>query len=101
MDIVNAIAKVRFSSARPQRINIHKSGQLVAELLCLEPGQEVKVNSGQRLYYVIRGTATLATADKKDELPMGQFAAAEPDEKHSIINASEQRVICLTVGYSG
>jgi quercetin dioxygenase-like cupin family protein len=98
MNIVNAIAKARFGSARPQRVQLHKGDGLRAELLCMEPGQELKVGSGQWVYYVVTGTATLTAATGDRELPTGQFAASDPKEKHTVANASERRLICLSVG---
>ncbi len=98
MDIVNAIAKVRFGSAKPQRIVLHKGDSGPAELLCLESGQKVQVKSGQWCYYVITSKATLTTNGTTIELPMGQFAATEKDEPHTLSNDSEERLICLAFG---
>ena len=97
MDIVNAIAKVRFASAKPQRIQLHKSDSLVAELLCFEPGQNLKVDGGPSCYYVVTGTAVIDGGGGAGELPAGQFATAAKDESHAIANAGEQRLVCLTV----
>ncbi len=98
MNFTNAIAKVRFASAKPQKVTLNKSDSLTAELLCLEPGQNMKVASGQWNYYVITGTATIGSAEGSTDLPTGQFAGSETDEPHTITNDGEQRLIILAVG---
>ena len=100
MNFENAIAKVRFSSARPQRIQIHKGKTMSVELLCMEPGQDLKVRSGEWLYYVITGTATVAAGKKTITLPTGQLAANESEEPHSLACAGETRQVCLAVRQS-
>ena len=98
MNFANAIAKVRFASAKPQRVILAKNGHLTAELLCLEPGQRMKVSSGQWNYYVVTATGTFSADGQAEDLPTGQFAASEPDEAHVLENNTEQRLIVLAVG---
>jgi len=100
MEVINAIAKVRFGSARPQRVQLHTSDDLTAELLCLEAGHKLKITSGQWTYYVVAGNAAIDNGGKSTELPTGQFAATGKDEAHTIANAGEGRLICLAVGIS-
>ncbi len=98
MDITNAIAKVRFSSARPQRVHLNRDDELSAELLCIEPGQQFNIDSGQWVYYVITGAGTISADGTTTSLETGHTAASRFDEAHSLINSSEQRLICLAVG---
>jgi quercetin dioxygenase-like cupin family protein len=98
MNIVNAIAKVRFASAKPQHVPLHKAQHLAADLLCLEPGQALHVDAGQWVYYVVTGTLTVTAGGKDSPLPVGQVAVTEPDEPHALTNAGEQRVVCLRAG---
>jgi mannose-6-phosphate isomerase-like protein (cupin superfamily) len=97
MNLVNAIAKVRFGSAKPQRIQLHKSEAMLAEILCMEPGQQLNVTAGEWTYYVVTGGATLTTDGKDSNLSTGQFAAVGPKEPHTLANAAEQRLVCLAV----
>jgi uncharacterized cupin superfamily protein len=94
MNVVNVISKVRFNSARPQRVNLEKSGGLVCDLLCLEPGQE---NAGGQAcaYYVIAGSGQLKTSQGKSDLVMGTLAVIDSGQAHTIVNSLEQRLICL------
>ena len=95
MDFINAISRVRFGSARPQRIQLSKADPLQAEMLCLEPGQQLAVRSGQWLYYVITGSAQVVVDGQATELPTGQLAVSQPDEKHTISAAGDRRLVCL------
>jgi mannose-6-phosphate isomerase-like protein (cupin superfamily) len=98
MDAVNAIGKVRFSSAKPQRVQLHKSAGLLAELICMEAGQELNVPAGELTYYVVMGTASISAGGQTAEIPPGHFAATGADEAHTISNAGEGRLVCLAVG---
>lgn len=96
MEVLNAITKVRFNSARPKRVQLHKSANFTCGLLCLEPGQELPGN-GPCAYYVIAGSGALKAPGQTQELSMGSLAPCEAGEKHAIVNNSEQRLICLAI----
>jgi len=98
MEFVNAISKVRFGSAKPQRVQLHHAGLLRVDLLCMEPGQSLAVEAGQWAYYVVTGKAAVTAGDDTTELPAGQFAAAATGEAHTIASAGEQRLVCLVAG---
>ena len=98
METINAIAKARFASAQPQRVHLHKDAMLQSDLICMEPGQEAKVVSGRWVYYMVKGRARLRTAASEAELDPGAVVGLEPDEKHTIVNVGEQRLICFAVG---
>jgi quercetin dioxygenase-like cupin family protein len=98
MDTVNAIAKARFASAKPQRVQLQKDEQgLSIEMLCLEPGQDVSVRSGRWAYYVVTGTAVIEADGQQHPLATGHVAISAPGEKHKLVNASETRLICLVM----
>jgi len=98
MEFINAIAKARFSSARAQRIHLRTDDHLTVDLLCLEPGQEAEVRSGEWTYYVVTGTAALTSKGEVTDLPTGQLAVTEADEPHTLAAAGERRLVCLAVG---
>jgi len=98
MDVTNAISKVRFASARPQRVLLTRSKGFAVELICMEPGQELKAVRGPCVYYVVIGTATLAAGDNERDVPTGQMGIAEADETHSLSNRQEHRLVCVAVG---
>ena len=95
MDVSNAISKVRFASARPQRVLLTKS--IVVELICMEPGQKLKSVKGPCIYYVVTGTATLTAGGKERGVPTGQMGIAEADESHAVSNRQELRLVCLAI----
>ena len=97
MDLVNAISKARFSAAKPQRIQLHKGRSLVAELLCMEAGQQINVDAGEWAYYVIAGAGRISVAEQQAALPAGQMAAPGPGQPHVLANVGEQRLVCLAV----
>ncbi len=96
MDILNAITKVRFNSARPQRVQLLKCDEYVCELLCLEPGQELTA-SGRSAYYLIAGHGEIRSGKDVQATELGHFINCEEGESHTIVNSSEQRLICLAV----
>ena len=96
VNVLNAIAKVRFNSARPQRVQLSRGSPAASDLLCLEPGQKLPA-TGRCVYYVIAGTGQLTCAAQKSALAMGSFAAIDDGQSHTLTNTSEQRLICLAV----
>lgn len=96
MEIINAIAKVRFNSARPQRVQLSKCPDYTCDLLCLEPGQELTA-AGRSVYYVVAGSGQMKAGKVNQPLAMGHFVTCDNDESHTVVNSSEQRLICLAV----
>ncbi len=96
MDVINAIAKIRFNSAKPQRVQLHHCGDFACDMLCLEPGQEFSA-AGSCAYYFIAGAGVIKAGKNKKDIDMGNFAACEDDESHTIVNSSEQRLICMVI----
>jgi len=97
MELVNAIAKARFASARGQRVVLHKDESLQIDLLCLEPEQELSVARGQWTYYVVKGTAGIGADETEGNLTAGQMAVSARNEKHTVRNIGQQRLVCIAV----
>ena len=98
METINVISKVRFSSARPQTIQLPEAGDLAIELLCMEPGQKAERRAGQWAYYVIAGTVSLTSNGQNMQISDGHLATTGPNEPHTIANTGQQRVVCLSAG---
>ena len=94
MDIINAIAKVRFNSARPQRVQLAKCSGYICDLLCIEPGQELTAG-GECTYYIVAGNGDAKVGSEAKAVAMGNFIHCPEGESHTLINSSEQRLICL------
>lgn len=101
MDVINAIAKVRFSSAKPQHVQLHKSQALQAVLICMEAGQELAVEAGQWMYYVVTGSARIAGDAKTADMQAGHMAATERGERHTLANPTDRRTVVLAIQTTG
>ena len=66
------------------------------DLVCLEPGQELAA-AGRCVYYVIAGKGEVKAGQVRKALSLGSFARFDDSESHTIVNSSEQRLICLAV----
>ena len=95
MTPINAIGKVRFSSAKGQRVHLVDAEGVAADLLCLEQGQELSPGKGPAVVYVIAGTAAVICQGKQTRLPTGHIVCT--DENCKLTNIGEQRAICLAV----
>lgn len=92
MTPINAIGKVRFNSAKPQRVHLVEGRPCRADLLCLEPRQELAVPVGG-LLYVLTGSAAVTCGGQRATLPSGHLLSAESE--CVLGNVSEQRLVCL------
>ena len=93
MTPINAIAKVRFSSARAQRVHLADAEDARAELLCLEGGQEMSLEGPSAMLYVISGTGTVLKGAARTALATGHLLRL--DAAVTLTNLKEQRLICL------
>ena len=96
---INAVAKVRFSSARAQRVHLADAGTAKGELLCLEGGQEMSLSGPSALLYVISGAGTVLQGDVRTPLATGHLLEVQADVK--LANLSEHRLICLLMHTGG
>ncbi len=100
MDVLNAIAKVRFGTAKAQRIQLHKGEKIVVDLLCMEAGQQMEIAGGEWCHYIVTGKAALTSGTETFDLPTGQLASGI-NESHILSNAGEGRLVILTTGHPG
>lgn len=97
MDLVNAIAKARFSSAKAQRVQLHKADGLHADLICMELGQDMDVGEGLWMYYVITGTAAIGSGEVAS-VQQGQMLFGD-GQPHQIRNVGQSRLLMLAIGH--
>jgi len=96
MDMVNAIAKARFSSAKAQRVPLHKTSAMHTDLLCLEAGQALDIpDTGAWTYYVIAGTAAIG---QQQDASLSQGHSICIEGPHHLRNVDPRRLILLAVG---
>jgi mannose-6-phosphate isomerase-like protein (cupin superfamily) len=91
MDVVNAIGKVRFSSARAQRVQLAPG----SDLLCMEPGQSLQVEGGNWQYYVVAGGLGVEAGDESAQAKSGQLIWLNSGAAHKLTNAQEVRLVVL------
>ncbi len=101
MDIINAISKARFSSAKAQCVQLSRDGQLTSQLVCMEPGQAFNVNGGQWSYYVVTGEVEVSAGGESTRLPTSQLATSAPGEAHKLTTPGERRAVVLAIGTPG
>lgn len=97
MNAVNAVAKARFASARPQSAHLHEGGAFDLELLCMEAGQEMRITSGEWAYYVVMGQAEVSCGEQASAVSTGHLASFGANESHTIANRGAGRLVCLVV----
>jgi len=90
---INVSGKVRFSSARPQRVHLIDCTTSSIDLLCMESQQQMQVPATPVVLYVIIGMATITDGDQQVDLEVGHVYAPEPGG--NIMNNAEQRLVCL------
>lgn len=100
MDVVNAISKVRFGSAKPQRIQLAKAGEFLAQMLCMEPQQQFTVRKGEWTYYVVTGSAEVTADGQTTPVATGQLAASAPGEVHTVSATGDHRMVCIVFGHA-
>ena len=93
MNSVNAISKVRFSSARPQRVHLLDLPTGGVDLLCLESAQETTAKGPSTVLYIVTGSARITDGQTTQELSAGNLLV--PDGDCTIANAAEQRLVFL------
>lgn len=97
MEKINVISKVRFSSARPQAVGLHKGQALSVELLCLEGGQNLQLKGPERLCYVITGAGNASSLGQETDLTPGLLIPMNAGETFTVTNSSQQRLVCLVI----
>ncbi len=91
MTSINAIAKVRFSSAKAQRVHLLAEPPVPTDLLCLEADQQIDL-PGPGVLYVVTGSATLVAGANEQELPTGHLVSAA---EGVVANRARGRLVCL------
>jgi quercetin dioxygenase-like cupin family protein len=89
-----------FSSEKMQKHNFFACPQMVADVYCLEPGQEQRVHAHAdeaKMYVVLEGRGDFTVGLDVRTLAPGQVACAEPGVEHGVANPYAQRLTALVV----
>jgi quercetin dioxygenase-like cupin family protein len=93
-------ASLAFSAEKLHKIGLVDTPNLFCDAYCLEPGQEQAGHRhavGDKLYYVLSGTARIRVGAEERDLPAGSLACARAGEEHGVRNPGPERVALLVV----
>ena len=89
-----------FSADKMRKVNFLDSPQMVADVYCLEPGQEQRVHAhaGEaKLYCVLSGSGNFTVDGETRTLTAGECAWAPAGVDHGVRNGSAERLTALVV----
>jgi len=98
MSFVNALAALRFSADKMQKVNLFETSHMFCDMYCLEPGQAQKPHAhagATKFYYVVEGRAAVTLGAETRELGPGELAWSAPGENHGVENRSTARCVLL------
>lgn len=97
---VDVAARLAFSPDKLRKIGLVDTPNLFCDAYCLEPGQEQARHRhavGDKLYYVLSGTARIRVGDEERDVPAGHLACARAGEEHAVRNPGPERLALLVV----
>lgn len=100
MQIVDVATRARFSDEKMQKVGLFETDRLFCDLYCLKPGQAQKVHAhadSDKIYYVLRGRATVQVAGEERELTGGQAVLAPSGAEHGVTNQGQESLTLLVV----
>ena len=98
MDTRSVGELVRFSDDKMQKIPLFDSSKYFCDLYCLKRGQDQRIHShadSDKIYFVLRGKATLHIAGEEKDLGPGEMVIARPGEAHGVRNEAPEDLVLL------
>jgi len=92
--------RVAFGSEKLRKTNLVDTANLFCDVYGLEPGQSQAGHRhavGDKLYYVLSGTARVRVGAEERELTAGHLACARAGEEHGVRNPGPERLALLVV----
>ena len=80
------------------KVNLFETPRFFCDIYCLRPGQSQKVHrhaANDKLYYIIRGEATVIVGSESRALTAGEIVIAPAGEPHGVSNDSNADAVCL------
>jgi mannose-6-phosphate isomerase-like protein (cupin superfamily) len=80
------------------KVNVFETPRFFCDIYCLRPGQSQKVHShaaNDKLYYIVRGEATVIVGSESRALRAGEIVLAPAGEPHGVTNESGADAVCL------
>ncbi|HLK09905.1 MAG TPA: cupin domain-containing protein [Candidatus Binatia bacterium] len=96
----DAAAAAAFTADRLCKVNLVETAGLFCDVYGLEPGQEQAAHRhavGDKLYYVLSGTACVRVGAEERTVGPGTLVCAPAGEEHAVRNPGPQRLVLLVV----
>ena len=80
------------------KVNLFETPRFFCDIYCLRPGHSQKVHrhvANDKLYYIVRGEATVIVGAESRTLRAGEIVLAPAGEPHGVTNESKDDAVCL------
>jgi len=91
---------VGFSPEKMKKVGLVDTPSLFCDAYCFEPGQEQAGHRhavGDKLYYVVSGTARIRVGAEEREVRPGDLVCAPAGDDHAVKNPGPDRLVLLVV----
>lgn len=92
--------RLAFSTEKMRKVGLVDTASLFCDAYCFEPGQEQKGHRhavGDKLYYVLEGTARIRVGDDERTVAPGALVCAPAGEEHGVVNPGPDRLVLLVM----
>ena len=97
---IDVSSRVAFSAEKLRKVNLVDTASLFCDVYCLEPGQSQSGHThavGDKLYYVLEGSARIRVGDEVRDCGAGVLACAPAGEPHGVENPGPARLTLLVM----
>jgi len=97
---IDVASRLAFSPEKLRKVGLVDTPNLFCDASCLEAGQEQAGHRhavGDKLYYVLSGTARIRVGGEERELIAGHLACARAGEEHGVRNPGPDRLALLVI----
>jgi|SRR5581483_1931867 len=89
-----------FAAEKMKKVGLVDTPNLFCDAYCFEPGQEQAGHRhavGDKLYYVVSGTARIRVGDEERDVGPGSLVCAPAGDEHGVRNRGPERLTLLVV----
>ena len=93
-------ARLAFAAEKMKKVGLIDTPNLFCDVYCFEPNQEQAAHRhavGDKLYYVISGTARIRVGITEQDVKPGDLVCAPAGEDHAVRNPGPDRLALLVV----
>lgn len=97
---IDVASRFAFSPEKLRKVGLVDTPNLFCDVYCLEAGQEQTGHQhavGDKLYFVLCGTARIRVGTEEREVPAGHLVCARAGEEHGVRNPGPDRLALLVV----